>query len=113
MQNNKDYFDQSLDEIKLLNYINEADPDDEHGMLRLFDYFYYKVGPCPLLSSMHSMFFLPMQSGQQICAGQQNPLFPLLPCLESLFRILPGQMLCMQDLSAEESLSMSQLSRAS
>lgn len=50
MQNNKDYFDQSLDEIKLLKYINEADPDDEHGMLRLFDYFYYKVGLCPLLS---------------------------------------------------------------
>ena len=43
MQNNKDYFDQSLDEIKLLKYINEADPEDEHGMLRLFDYFYYKV----------------------------------------------------------------------
>ena len=47
MQNNKDYFDQSLDEIKLLKYINEADPDDEHGMLRLFDYFYYKVGLWP------------------------------------------------------------------
>jgi len=43
LQNNKDYFDQSLDEIKLLKYINEADPEDEHGMLRLFDYFYYKV----------------------------------------------------------------------
>ena len=45
MQNNKDYFDQSLDEIKLLKYINEADSNDEHGMLRLFDYFYYKVCP--------------------------------------------------------------------
>lgn len=43
LQNNKDYFDQSLDEIKLLKYINDADPEDEHGMLRLFDYFYYKV----------------------------------------------------------------------
>ena len=43
LQNNKDYFDQSLDEIKLLKYINEADPNDEHGMLRLFDYFYYKA----------------------------------------------------------------------
>ncbi|DBA95987.1 TPA: hypothetical protein ACH3X1_001498 [Trebouxia sp. C0004] len=42
IKNNKDYFDQSLDEIKLLTYINEADPEDEHGMLRLFDYFYYK-----------------------------------------------------------------------
>lgn len=47
LQNNKDYFDQSLDEIKLLKYINESDPDDEHGMLRLFDYFYYKVRLCP------------------------------------------------------------------
>ena len=63
MQNNKDYFDQSLDEIKLLKYINEADPDDQHGMLRLFDYFYYKVGFCSLLCSMHSGF-LPMLSDQ-------------------------------------------------
>ena len=43
VNNNKDYFDQSLDEIKLLQYINEADPEDDHNLLRLFDYFYYKV----------------------------------------------------------------------
>ncbi len=43
IKNNKDYFDQSLDEIKLLSYINAADPADEHGLLRLYDYFYYKV----------------------------------------------------------------------
>jgi serine/threonine protein kinase len=43
IKNNKDYFDQSLDEIKLLNYINLADPNDEHGLLRLHDFFYYKV----------------------------------------------------------------------
>ncbi|BDA40915.1 probable dual specificity tyrosine-phosphorylation-regulated kinase at C-terminar half [Coccomyxa sp. Obi] len=42
IKNNKDYFDQSLDEIKLLSYINAADPADEHGLLRLYDYFYYK-----------------------------------------------------------------------
>ena len=46
IKNNKDYFDQSLDEIKLLRLINAADPDDQHGLLRLYDYFYYKV---PLL----------------------------------------------------------------
>ena len=46
IKNNKDYFDQSLDEIKLLRHINAADPDDHHGLLRLYDYFYYKV---PLL----------------------------------------------------------------
>lgn len=43
MQNNKDYLDQSLDEIKLLKYVNQRDPRDEHGILQLYDYFYYKV----------------------------------------------------------------------
>ena len=43
LQNNKDYMDQSLDEIKLLRYINENDPGDEHGVLRLYDYFYFKA----------------------------------------------------------------------
>lgn len=44
VQNNKDYFDQSLDEIKLLRFANESDPADEHNLLRLYDWFYYKVG---------------------------------------------------------------------
>eukprot|EP00195_Chlamydomonas_chlamydogama_P014734 CAMPEP_0202902904 /NCGR_PEP_ID=MMETSP1392-20130828/18762_1 /ASSEMBLY_ACC=CAM_ASM_000868 /TAXON_ID=225041 /ORGANISM="Chlamydomonas chlamydogama, Strain SAG 11-48b" /LENGTH=1064 /DNA_ID=CAMNT_0049589765 /DNA_START=132 /DNA_END=3326 /DNA_ORIENTATION=- len=42
IKNNKDYFDQSLDEIKLLKYVNTLDPNDEHGLVRLYDYFYYK-----------------------------------------------------------------------
>lgn len=42
IKNNKDYFDQSLDEIKLLRYVNGCDPADQHGIVRLFDYFYYK-----------------------------------------------------------------------
>ena len=48
IKNNKDYFDQSLDEIKLLSHINTADPLDEHGLLRLYDFFYYKVQPARL-----------------------------------------------------------------
>lgn len=43
IKNNKDYFDQSLDEIKLLRYVNAADPEDEHHIVRLYDFFYYKV----------------------------------------------------------------------
>jgi hypothetical protein len=39
----QDYFDQSLDEIKLLRYVNAADPEDEHHIVRLYDFFYYKV----------------------------------------------------------------------
>lgn len=42
IKNNKEFFDQSLDEIKLLKYINsKADPDSHH-VLRLYDYFYHK-----------------------------------------------------------------------
>eukprot|EP00698_Gefionella_okellyi_P005761 TRINITY_DN1521_c0_g1_i1.p1 TRINITY_DN1521_c0_g1~~TRINITY_DN1521_c0_g1_i1.p1 ORF type:complete len:504 (+),score=102.28 TRINITY_DN1521_c0_g1_i1:27-1514(+) len=42
IKNNKDFLDQSLDEIKLLQYINAAcDPDEKH-VLRLLDYFYFK-----------------------------------------------------------------------
>jgi len=42
IKNNKDYFDQSLDEIKLLKFVNTYDPEDKHGLVRLYDYFYFK-----------------------------------------------------------------------
>lgn len=42
VKNVKDYFDQSLDEIKLLRYLNRLDPNDEHGIVRLLDFFYYR-----------------------------------------------------------------------
>lgn len=43
IKNDKDFFDQSLDEIKLLKYVNKHDPADEHHILRLYDYFYHQV----------------------------------------------------------------------
>ncbi|KAL6980713.1 hypothetical protein U1Q18_022349 [Sarracenia purpurea var. burkii] len=42
INNDKDFFDQSLDEIKLLKFVNKHDPGDEHHILRLYDYFYYQ-----------------------------------------------------------------------
>ncbi len=42
IKNNKDFFDQSLDEIKLLRYINSHGDPDEHNVVQLFEYFYYK-----------------------------------------------------------------------
>mmetsp|Transcript_7570 Transcript_7570/g.12748 ORF Transcript_7570/g.12748 Transcript_7570/m.12748 type:complete len:486 (+) Transcript_7570:2338-3795(+) len=42
IKNNKDFFDQSLDEIKLLQYINSCGDADEHHVLRLIDFFYCK-----------------------------------------------------------------------
>lgn len=35
IKNNKDFFDQSLDEIKLLRYLRRHDPNDEHHVLRM------------------------------------------------------------------------------
>lgn len=43
IENNKDYYDQSIDEIKLLKYINFNANVDEKNVLRLYDYFYHKV----------------------------------------------------------------------
>lgn|SRR3990167_2726718 len=42
IENNKDYFDQSIDEIKLLRYINVNGDVDQNHVLRLHDFFYHK-----------------------------------------------------------------------
>ncbi|CAL9051562.1 unnamed protein product [Musa banksii] len=42
IKNDKDFFDQSLDEIKLLKFVNKHDPSDERHLLRLYDYFYHQ-----------------------------------------------------------------------
>ena len=42
IKNNKDFLDQSLDEIKLLQYIKHHDPEDKYNVLHIYDYFYHK-----------------------------------------------------------------------
>ncbi|CAE7284343.1 pom1 [Symbiodinium natans] len=42
IKNDKDFFDQSLDEIKLLKYINVNGDVDYYNVLRLYDHFYHK-----------------------------------------------------------------------
>ena len=42
VKNSKDFFDQSIDEIKLLQYINSQCVADDKHVLRLIDFFYYK-----------------------------------------------------------------------
>ena len=59
IKNDKDFFDQSLDEIKLLKLVNKHDPADERHILRLYDYFYHQVCPCgPALAQSDFFFFL-------------------------------------------------------
>lgn len=43
IENNKDYFDQSIDEIKLLRFIaSNAEDLDEKNLLKVIDHFYHK-----------------------------------------------------------------------
>lgn len=42
IENNKDYMDQSVDEIKLMRYINSNCNTDDKNVLELIDYFYHK-----------------------------------------------------------------------
>ena len=42
IKNNKDFFDQSLDEIKLLQYINSSGDTEKNHVLKMMDFFYYK-----------------------------------------------------------------------
>ena len=42
IKNNKDFFDQSLDEVMLLDYLKQNDPDDSHNVVHIHDYFYHK-----------------------------------------------------------------------
>jgi serine/threonine protein kinase len=42
IKNNKDFFDQSLDEIKLLHYLNGSGDPDRHHVLHMYDFFYYR-----------------------------------------------------------------------
>ena len=42
IKNNKDFFDQSLDEVMLLDYLKQHDPDDSHYVVHIFDYFYHR-----------------------------------------------------------------------
>ena len=41
-ENSKDYFDQSIDEIKLLRFISANCNTDESHLLTLHDFFYHK-----------------------------------------------------------------------
>eukprot|EP01117_Protostelium_nocturnum_P006022 TRINITY_DN2166_c0_g1_i2.p1 TRINITY_DN2166_c0_g1~~TRINITY_DN2166_c0_g1_i2.p1 ORF type:complete len:972 (+),score=355.90 TRINITY_DN2166_c0_g1_i2:97-3012(+) len=42
IKNNKEFFDQSLDEIKLLQYLNSHGNADQNHVLQIYDYFYHK-----------------------------------------------------------------------
>ena len=44
IKNNKDFFVQSRDEIKLLKYVNHHDPADKYHLFQLYDFFFRVSG---------------------------------------------------------------------
>lgn len=72
IKNNKDYFDQSLDEIKLLTIIKNACAGrcDDFHVLELYDYFYFKEHlflVCELLrENLYEVYKYNRQSGETL-----------------------------------------------
>ncbi|XP_024370394.1 uncharacterized protein [Physcomitrium patens] len=88
IKNNKDFFDQSLDEIKLLKYINKHDPGDKHHLLRLYDYFYHKEHlfiVCELLrANLYEFHKYNRESGGEVYFTMPRLQSIARQCLESL-----------------------------
>ncbi|CAN1266698.1 Probable serine/threonine-protein kinase dyrk2 [Linum perenne] len=88
IKNNKDFFDQSLDEIKLLKYVNRHDPADKYHLLRLYDYFYYRehlLIVCELLkANLYEFHKFNRESGGEVYFTMPRLQSITIQCLEAL-----------------------------
>jgi len=70
IKNNKEFLDQSLDEIRLLQFINANGDPDEKNVLQLYDYFYHKEHlfiVCELLrDNLYEFYKYNRESGDEI-----------------------------------------------
>lgn len=88
IKNNKDFFDQSLDEIKLLKFVNKHDPADKYHILRLYDYFYHREHlfiVCELLrANLYEFHKFNRESGGEVYFTMPRLQSITLQCLEAL-----------------------------
>ncbi|KAI5082818.1 hypothetical protein GOP47_0002561 [Adiantum capillus-veneris] len=88
IKNNKDFFDQSLDEIKLLKFINKHDPVDKYHILRLYDYFYHREHlfiVCELLrANLYEFHKFNRESGGEVYFTMPRLQSITRQCLEAL-----------------------------
>ncbi|CAN8258971.1 unnamed protein product [Cochlearia groenlandica] len=88
IKNNKDFFDQSLDEIKLLKYVNQHDPADKYHLLRLYDYFYFRehlLIVCELLkANLYEFQKFNRESGGEVYFTMPRLQSITIQCLEAL-----------------------------
>ncbi|AQK63391.1 Protein kinase superfamily protein [Zea mays] len=107
IKNNKDFFDQSLDEIKLLKYVNKHDPGDKYHLLRLYDYFYYRehlLIVCELLkANLYEFQKFNRESGGEVYFTMPRLQSIAIQCLEAL-QFLHGLGLIHCDLKPENIL---------
>uniref|UniRef100_A0A6N2LY82 Protein kinase domain-containing protein n=1 Tax=Salix viminalis TaxID=40686 RepID=A0A6N2LY82_SALVM len=107
IKNNKDFFDQSLDEIKLLKYINKHDHADKYHILRLYDYFYYRehlLIVCELLkANLYEFHKFNRESGGEVYFTMPRLQSITTQCLEAL-QFLHGLGLIHCDLKPENIL---------
>ncbi|KAK8485379.1 hypothetical protein V6N13_038889 [Hibiscus sabdariffa] len=88
IKNDKDFFDQSLDEIKLLKLVNKHDPGDKCHILRLYDYFYHQEHlfiVCELLrANLYEFQKFNQESGEEAYFTLSRLQFITRQCLEAL-----------------------------